>query len=487
MYLTLNIGTKEIRLLVTDKKEVVHWSSKELLPGWVKDGHILEPQAVGAAIESLLKSANVRQDEVALCVTGLPFTHRVVKLPPMKNSLVRDSIKHFMSKESSMPTDQMSLSWAMTDENDNEVTYFVLCVDKKIVDTVAETMKEARIRRWTMDLTSLALARASSKDNAIVVSAEPDYYEIVLVNNGDISTIHTMSIEEEISDSKKQAKQLASEISKAVAYDAKKHKQSLLAQDIPLLLTGEISGDSDFRDLFQTELGYPVTLLTPPLAQETDLPVQLYSTNIGLALKHIMNGDLQQGEAVLYNDIDLDIMSGRYAVARKPFSFVSVLLPLVLAIIAGIVIPMYSASAWQDTELLRLENELAAANKQLEQAIHNNEMAKQIANRTNQVYSRIDDLKRGRQALFGEQGELVAKLEKVVDALPAESYFTNFTMSPEAIALSGHADDVFQVVDYTNVLTREKIASEIRITSITEADAEGDASGGVNFDLVINQ
>lgn len=480
-YATLNITAREIRLLSADRKGVQYWSSEELPSGWLKDGHILEPEGVGAAIRSLFESAGIPRSDVIICVTGLPFTYRMVKLPFMKQGMVRGSIRHFMSKEMSIPAEQMCLSWATIDESDGEVTYLVLGVDQEIADAIARTMKEARIRRWTMDLKSLALARAASQADALIVSMESDCYDIILVYDGNVSTIHTVSIEDGVLSPIEHAEQLVVELSKTVTYDARKHGGRLPGQYTPLLLTGEISGNEGVRDLIQTELGYPVKPLTPLLTLQNSLPVHLYSTNMGLALKYTSDLEIVPQEGNSYSDIDLDILSGRYARPRKRFPVISLLVPLILAITIGFVPPIQQASIEHDAENLRLQNELDMVNRQLQEVRLYEEKAGQIQSEIDYVYRQLEAVQKGRQALFGNQGGFGDDLVKVVNALPLESCFTSIKLLPEQILVTGSADNAFQVIDFTTNLKQSGFSSNIRTSAIRETSD----MDGVTFEVII--
>jgi len=485
VYLTLNISAKEIRLVAANRKGVQHWSSKALMPGWIKNGYILEPELVGATIESLFKSAKIARTDVIVCITGLPFTYRIAKLPHMKKGLMKDSIRHLMSKETSMPTEQMSLSWAAINENDDEVTYFVLGVDQQVVNVVAETMQKARIKHWTMDLKSLALARAASLDKAIVISAEPDYYDIVLISDGTVSTIHTVSAEAS-NNNAEHARQIAIETSKAMAYDTKLHGQSRFGQDTPVLITGEISSDNTLRELIQAELGYQVKPLTPLLADQHDLPVHLYSVNIGLALKYI-NDLMFTPEDAPYYDIDLDILSGRYTRSQIRLSAVSLVSAVILAAAVGVAAPALMANAEYNAEIITIRHELSMVNQQLQEAQFADESTMLMESNANAILAQVDKMKKGRQALLGNQGALAVNLDKVIDALPENGYFTSLSLAPERITVRGQAGNAFQVVDYTKTVEQKGLPPNIRIAEIGEPSADESEYNSVSFEVVITR
>ncbi|MFC2122304.1 hypothetical protein ACFLRP_01300 [Bacteroidota bacterium] len=485
MYLTLNISAKEIRLVAANRKGVKHWSSKALMPGWIKNGYILEPGLVGATIESLFKSAKIARTDVTVCITGLPFTYRIAKLPHMKRGLLKDSIRHLMSKETSMSTEQMSLSWAAINENDDEVTYFVLGVDQQVVNVVAETMQKARIKHWTMDLKSLALARAASLDKAIVISAELDCYDIVLISDGIVSTIHTVSAEAS-NDNAEHARQITVETSKAMAYDAKLNGQGRFGQDTPVLITGEISSDNNLRELIQTELGYQVKPLTPLLANQSDLPVHLYAVNIGLALKYI--GDLMfMPEDAPYYDIDLDILSGRYTKSQVRLTAVSLVSAVILAAAIGVAAPALMANAEYNAEIITIRNELNMVNQQLQEAQLADESTMLMESNASAILAQVDKMKKGRQALLGNQGALAINLDKVIDALPENGYFTSLSLAPERITVRGQAGNAFQVVDYTKAVEQKGLPPNIRIAEIGEPSAEESDYNSVSFEVVITK
>ena len=69
MYVTLNISATNIRLLSVKGRQVKKWASTLLEPELVKDGRILQPKAVGAAIDSLFKANKVPKERVIATLT----------------------------------------------------------------------------------------------------------------------------------------------------------------------------------------------------------------------------------------------------------------------------------------------------------------------------------------------------------------------------------------------------------------------------------
>jgi Tfp pilus assembly PilM family ATPase len=64
MYVTLDVSANTIRILSVKGRRVKKWGSMPLPAGLVRDGHILDTKAVGAAINALFKSTGVPKKRV---------------------------------------------------------------------------------------------------------------------------------------------------------------------------------------------------------------------------------------------------------------------------------------------------------------------------------------------------------------------------------------------------------------------------------------
>ncbi len=178
-------------------------------------------------------------------------------------------------------------------------------------------------------------------------------------------------------------------------------------------------------------------------------------------------------------------MSGRYAFRPKRISSAALILPIVLSFSLCLALPVYAARVKSDMDSLRLQNRLAMVNQQIQHAKLTDLKAKEIQSKINKVYSQLENLSKGRQELFGNQGESATNLRKVVNALPSQRYFTNVNLLPQQITVRGQADDAFQAIEY--VKTLERLFSGIRIQQIGVAHADNVTDTTVTFEVIINK
>jgi len=463
MYVTLNISATSIRVLSVRGRQVKKWGSVPLAPGLVRDGLILQPKAVGAAIKDLFKSTKVPKKQVITSVTGLSFTYRVLSLPRMKSALLGEAIRRAAKKEMPLPLEELYLSWQAIGGEDDELDFFVLGVPRNLIDAVVQTLAEAGVKSYLIELKPLALARAASREDALIVALEPGCFDIVLVADGIPTIMHTITPRGEGASVEDNVQRLTDELSKTVEFYNSSHPKNPLSPTTPLLLTGELSADANTSQLIQAETGYPVEFLVPSLKFPPDLPIALYATNMGLALKKV-----SQKGAIRFRDINLDILPVTYKprVLRVSWQFIA--LSLAIAIASGFLFPMYRLRTEAEVETIRLQTELTQVSQELHQVRLASNEAQQIGDTLNEIVGDVAALRQEHKYILSKGGDFAINLDLVTHAIPPEAYFTVIEMSTDQITVEGEADNVFTVIDYVLALEEQGGLSEVRIAKIDE-------------------
>ena len=471
MSVTLNISNTSIRLLSVMGRRVRVWGDMPLAPGLVRDGLILQPKAVGAAVDALFKSMKVSKEQVITSLTGLSFTYCILNLPQMKPALLEEAILRGAKKEIPLPLEELYLSWQAIGGGHDELNYFVIGVPRNLIDAVTQTLAEAGVKPYIMDLKPLALARAANRGDALIVNLEPDCFDIVLVANGIPAIMHTITPGGEGASLEDNIRRLTDGISKTVNFYNNSHPENPLSPTTPLLLSGELSADATTSQLIQAQIEYPVELLVPPLEFPPDLPVALYTSNMGLALKEVPQKTVSEGDATRFYDINLNILSGKYRAKAHPVSMRRILLPLALIIAIGLLFPLYYFTSQATAETMRLQTELDVVNE-----------AMQIEDTINEITATVDALKQEYQDILSKGSGFTKNLEVVTNALPSEAYFTSIEINTSRIIVEGEADSSFTVISYAMALEAQEDLSEVRIASIGEGGGTG-----VSFTIIIGK
>lgn len=497
MPVTLSISATGIRLLSVKGRQVKKWGSTPLAPRLVRDGLILQPKAVGAAIDTLFKSTKIPKKRVITSLTGLSFTYRILSLPRMKPALLEEAILRAARKEIPLPLEELYLSWQAIGGGHDELNFSVVGVPRNLIDAMVQTLAEAGVKPYIMDLKPLALARAASRGDALIVALEPDCFDIVLVANGIPTIMHTITPRGGGASLEDNIRRLTDELSKTVEFYNSSHPENPLSPTTPLLLTGELSADATTSQLIQAEIEYPVEPLVPPLKFSADLPVALYASNMGLALKKIPQKAVSKEDATRFHDINLNILSGKYKSRARLVLLRYILLPLALVIAIGLLFPVYQVKSRADAETMRLQTELSRVSQELHQARLASDEAKQIEDTINEIATDVETLKQEHRDILSDKGYFINTLSLVADALPSEAYFTSIEIGTDEITVVGEADNSFTVISYAVALEAQGRFSEVRIAGINESkstEAETPETGsteaegsGVSFRIVITK
>ena len=463
MYVTLNISATSIRVLSVRGRQVKKWGSMPLAPGLVRDGLILQPKAVGAAINDLFKSTKVAKKQVITSVTGLSFTYRVLSLPRMKSALLGEAMRRAAKKEMPLPLEELYLSWQAIGGGDDELDFFVLGVPRNLIDAVVQTLAEAGVKSYLIELKPLALARAAGREDALIVALEPGCFDIVLVADGIPTIMHTITPRGEGASVEDNIQRLTDELSKTVEFYNSSHPENPLSPTTPLLLTGELSAEANTSQLIQAETGYPVELLVPSLKFPPDLPIALYAANMGLALKKV-----PQKGATRFRDINLNILPVTYKPRILRVSWQFVLLSLAIAIGGGFLFPMYRLQSEAEVETIRLLTEFSQVSQELHQVRLASNEATQIEDIISKMVGELGALRQEHQYILSKGGDFAINLDSVTHAIPPEAYFTVIEMSTDQITVEGEADNTFTVIDYVLALEEQGGLSEVRIAEIDE-------------------
>jgi len=485
MYVTLNISPSSVRLLSIKGKKVEKWGSIPLAPGLVRDGLIVQPKAVGEAIDALFKALKVPKKRVITTVTGISFTYRTLSLPEMKPALLKEAILRGARREMPLPLEDLYLAWQAIGSEHSEQDFFVLGVPQALTNALLLTLAEAGIKPYLMDLKPLALARAANRGDALIVALEPDSFDIVLVANGIPAIMHAMTLQGEGANLEDKVRRLTDELSKTVEFYNGSHQQNPIAPTTPLLLTGELSADATTSKLIQAEIPYPIEFLVPPLEFPPELPLALYTTNAGLALKKVSKKTVTP-----FHDINVNILSGKYRVKAPTLPLRNILLSLVLIIALGLLFPLYQAEIRVEAEVMDLQAELRRVSQELRQARLAVNEAEQVENNINEIAAEVEAIKQEHQYLQGAGRDFAGDLELVTEAIPSEARFTSIEIGTDQITLEGEADSSFTIVSCATALEAQWGGAEVRISEIDRITKPGTTKvvgTGVSFTIIITK
>jgi hypothetical protein len=488
IFSTIHISSTNIKLTAIKRKQVYKWDVFPLEKGLVRDGRIVDPPRVGEAIDNLFETASVPKNNVIITVSGLPYTYRVMDFPRMKPELVRDAIYNNLASEFAVPVENLYISWAPVNTKPDSIEYFVMAVDRQFVNAVVETAKFARITNWSLDIRPLALARAATQTDAIVVSMDYDYVDMVLVQNGQVKDMHSANVDMDVDSSnrKNYFNMFASELAKLISYHSNTKNAESMNANTPVIVTGEalsvfqktVDSAAILEELNHT-IGYPVQYMETWIPYPESFVEADYATNLGLGLRRLKNKSKTKKD---FHDIKLDILRGTYDKKPQTLNISYIVLPAVVVIIAVLIPAIMNANEQKNTEISRLQDELTVVNRNLKQAQSAKSAEQNIQDKIAAVTAEIQTSRAQYTRLLGTKGHNTPELSGVTNAVPFGVEFRHIVLDDAQITITGVTANPFNVVTYVREL-EESAFSNLNIEYVGDLEIDS----GYPFTVVINK
>jgi type IV pilus assembly protein PilM len=288
---TIYIDDSSIRLLSVSGRKPRQWATESLDAGLVRDGFVVDEPAVAARIRTLWAKEQPGSQRVVAGISGINCLYRFLTLPELPRNLMPEAVKREASRALGVPLDQLYVSWQTLPSKPGETLVYVAAAARTTVDSVIRTLRKANLTPYMMDIAPLALARSTAEQNALIIDLQPAGMDIVVKVGGMPEVIRSVSVSRASSLSDRVGV-VRQELQRAVTFFNSSHPDAPIADDIPILVAGELG---ERKDLWQGLLGRVerrVDALQSPLESPAQFSSFLYAPLIGLALKET------QGKAV---------------------------------------------------------------------------------------------------------------------------------------------------------------------------------------------
>jgi type IV pilus assembly protein PilM len=163
-----DLSLKVVRLEKEGKRDtLVSYGSLPLSPGVIVDGEIVNKEAVVTAIHSLLKKTvpqKVRTRQVVCSLPEVKAFLRIINLPRMEESEVREAVKWEIEANIPLTLDQVYYDWQVLERNFSrdkaKMSVLVVAVSRNIVDQTVEVLEMAGLDVVGLETESIAQARS---------------------------------------------------------------------------------------------------------------------------------------------------------------------------------------------------------------------------------------------------------------------------------------------------------------------------------------
>jgi type IV pilus assembly protein PilM len=175
-----------------------------LPPGAVRDGEVVDPAAVGAAIAELWRQTGLRSRDVRLGLTGSRMVVRVVDMPSMPHDELAGAIRFSAADHIPIPLDEAVLDHAVLEEappgepgGPPMVRVLIAAAHRSALDGLLAAVSAGGLRAVAVDLVPFALVRAfadAALDPAVDAGGDnrpyvPEHAEAIVSVGAGLTTV----------------------------------------------------------------------------------------------------------------------------------------------------------------------------------------------------------------------------------------------------------------------------------------------------------
>ena len=164
----VDIGSRWIKVVLAEAGGAGRWRiSKAALaptpPDAVRDGVVVETEAVGQAIRELMKASSIEATGAAAAISGASVIVRHVKMPKMAESLLRKSVRFEAAKYISSSVEDSLIEFEITGPvpgEDDKMGVMLVAAPQDMVESRLAALAAAGLAPVAIDIEVFAIQRA---------------------------------------------------------------------------------------------------------------------------------------------------------------------------------------------------------------------------------------------------------------------------------------------------------------------------------------
>jgi type IV pilus assembly protein PilM len=469
---TLFIRDNGISLLVMKGEQVEKWASLPLEPGLISQGLIVDEEQVADKVRQIFKETKAKTKKVIIALSGHDSLYRVISLPELPEAVLPEAIKREAKRTIPTPLEEVYFSYQYLPAPKGESRVFLATYPRNLVDVMIQTLRQAGVKPYIMDLAPLALGRIPDEPRAIIVNARLDHLDVIVLVDRLPQVIRRLSLPTETESLDERLPFISEEFNRTVAFYNSGHMEKPLDSTVPVFISGDLAEEPETWQSVVGGAGYPVSTLPSPVEPPEGFNPNEFMVNIGLALKEL----LPEKEAANFSLVNFNALPEVYLPER--FSMVRVLIPIVTVIGVGLIIFAVILILYNRSEIATLRTQVETTETSVTQLqgqmVTLNVQVNSAEATADALNARFATMERGRERIYLD-------LYEIVDLARANVTFREILHAGSSITVKGAAPNVGLIYSYARDLRDSPRFSKVWISSVYGS------SGSFSFEFSVTK
>ncbi len=152
------------------------------------------------AVKSMLSDLKIKNKKVVTCLPEDKVVSRLIRLPPLKESEIKDALKFEAETFVPYPLSQVSIDYEVVNEDEaGKLTLFAIAAKNEIIKTYIRLFKSAGLELVALESSAVALRRAvinsvKIDSNVMVLDMGEGYSDVMSLNKEKIVFTRSLSV-----------------------------------------------------------------------------------------------------------------------------------------------------------------------------------------------------------------------------------------------------------------------------------------------------
>lgn len=471
---TVNIESTDLRIMITKAGRVKWWGSVPLEPGVVKEGLILNHQAVSTAMGEIIASKRLKKGKATTSLSGIQSVNRMIDLPKMPRKLLKNAILVEAKRVIPISMDQVYLSWhRISGQKDAVQRFFLLGVPRNMLDVEVQCLRRAGIDPRTIYLKPMALAKMANRAEALLIDIESEICTIIVLTGGVPIIMRSVAMRPGHS-SLDRAPYVLQELERTLQFYESSYPGHPLSHEMPLFLTGKLADEEEFYQAIASGVAYNIEPLESPMQCPSDFPLAQFAVNMGLTLKGAPSAAKRTARDGRFLTIDFNILPDEY----HPRRLSAKQLLLALGTLAGIalILPLYQITDDVTTKASKRQD----ANNILERRVNLRQSQYEEVNRIKGAIADVESRRQDLLDILNDFQDLQDHRSRfynslyvsTVGILPDNVTLSSIVQEDGKLKLVGLAPSYESALAYAKALRNTDGFFDVQVLSLERVDGE---------------
>jgi len=284
--MAFTIESMTLRLLVFSGRKIESWYSVPLSPNMVREGLIAVPEGVGSVMAEAIRENGIPNRGVVCALPSTGSATQTLTLPGVKKRNVKDMVSREIRRTMPSSVDVDFVYWQqLPREEVQKQQVYALAVPKSNITSVVEACRAAGVTMRGIELKPFALVRAVNCKSGIIVHAEVDSIEVVVVDKSFPGLFRSIPVKDADPTLEVASENLLRELPFTIDYYNRTYRESQLDPEAVVYFSGELALDPKLAMEITQATGHEVVGVELPEEYPPNFPLAQFLTNVGLMLR----------------------------------------------------------------------------------------------------------------------------------------------------------------------------------------------------------